>query len=116
MSAVIRHQILLTPAQSEALEALADREGVSKAEVVRRALALYDPAAKAEADEIARVVEELRAILASTSTALAETLGELQALRASRDADRQEAREEALTWAQEHPEDLAALETWLAAS
>lgn len=92
--AVVRKQILLDAAENKRLKRLRAATGISESEIVRRALAAYDPenASGLEADpEIAELLAALVAQNAKTAQALehaesevAATEGYLAQLRAER--------------------------------
>lgn len=113
-SAPVRQQLVFSGAQVRALEELAAREGVSKSEIVRRALDAYEAEVIDEA-EIEQVFRELRQAVHDTVARVDKVRAEVGRLASAeqRELDRRRIKEEVDRWAAEHPDELDAFADWI---
>jgi len=99
----------MTEDQAGALEALAESEGVSKSEIVRRALARYRGNEAVDDEEAAAVLAQLSEKLDEAIAAVAETVEQLDRVHQQRDEEMAAERARVIAWAEEHPDELDAL-------
>ena len=110
MQQSIRQEFVFPQSLARMVQELAEREGVSKSEIVRRALEAYEPAADAiDEEELSAVIRQLVDAVRGTVERVDATLTSLREQRASRDAEREQIREEARRWARAHPREMAAV-------
>jgi len=99
----------MTEDQAAALESLAEQDGVSKSEIVRRALASYRGEEAIEDEEAAAVLAELSQELDQAIATVAETVEQLDRVYQQRDEEMAAERARVIAWAEEHPDELDAL-------
>lgn len=104
-----RQQILMTQDQATALERLAERESVSKSEIVRRALAGYRGESAIEDEEAAAVLRELSETLDRAIDTVATTVAELREGRERHNEQLAAERARVAAWAEAHPDAMDAL-------
>ena len=108
--ASVRQQYIFPASLAQTVEQLADKQGLTKSEFVRRAIEAYDPDVEAIGEEeLSAILGQLTSVVQETISRVDKSLADIRASRARREAERDQVRAETSRWAEEHPGEMAAI-------